>query len=56
MRGVVVCHVAGVQVSGHQDVLIAQVQQINSQIERIGNMRRSLAKLERGAARLRIRR
>ena len=44
------------EIHAHQDVLLAQVQQINSQIERIGNMRRSLAILERGAARLRIRR
>ena len=44
------------EIHAHQDVLLAQVQQINSQIERIGNMRRSLATLERGAARLRIRR
>lgn len=45
-----------VELYADQDVLLAQVRQINSQIECLGNMRRSLAILERGAERLNIRR
>ena len=45
-----------VKIDAHQDVLLTEWHKINLQIERIGKMRRSLKILERGAARLRIRR
>lgn len=44
-----------VELHADQNVLLAQADQINSEIKFLGNMRHSLAKLERGANLLNIR-
>jgi hypothetical protein len=44
-----------VKLNADQNVLLAQADQINSQINFLGNMRHSLAKLERGRNLLNIR-